>query len=278
MMQASLEEIQSGLPPAAVNATASGDSRPADVLSPSQVRCFMDCQVRWWFKYALKIADPPTGKMALGKAVHAALAINFEQKLDTQEDLPVAGAKALFRQVWTEEREQTEFRDDEDPAEIATCGEALVAKYVDEVAPTVDPVAVELHTEGEIGGVKVQGWIDVLDVEGRIIDIKTAARKPSRIEPGFRFQIATYAQLTPSATGEARLDTLVKRKTPTVVTQGFAVNYQDVVAINKMYPLAQQSMRRAPYMPNRLSLTCSRRNCSYWRHCEQEWGGEVPEA
>jgi len=23
---------------------------PAELLSPSQVRCFMDCQIRWWFK------------------------------------------------------------------------------------------------------------------------------------------------------------------------------------------------------------------------------------
>jgi hypothetical protein len=32
------------------------------------------------------------------------------------------------------------------------------------------------------------------------------------------------------------------------------------------------------FMPNRLSMMCSRRNCSYWRHCEREWGGEVPES
>ncbi len=27
----------------------------AEVLSPSQVRCFTDCQVRWWFKYGFNI-------------------------------------------------------------------------------------------------------------------------------------------------------------------------------------------------------------------------------
>ena len=48
------------------------DSDLAAILSPSQVRCFMDCQVRWWFKYGLKYPDPPNGKMVLGRAVHAA--------------------------------------------------------------------------------------------------------------------------------------------------------------------------------------------------------------
>jgi len=44
-----------------------------EVLSPSQVRCFMDCQIRWWFKYGVKVPDAPTGNMALGRAVHSAL-------------------------------------------------------------------------------------------------------------------------------------------------------------------------------------------------------------
>ena len=33
------------------------------------------------------------------------------------------------------ECEETEFRDEENPAEFAATGEALVAKYMDEVAP-----------------------------------------------------------------------------------------------------------------------------------------------
>jgi len=250
---------------------------PETMLSPSQVRCFMDCQMRWWFKYVLKFADPPTGKMALGRAVHAALTENFAQKVETQEDLPVTGVVALFRDAWAREREQTEFRDDEDQAEFEACGEALVSKYMNEAAPLIEPAAVEMRVEGTIGGIRVQGWIDLMDVDGRIIDLKTAARRPSGIESDYKFQIATYAQLMPGASGEARLDTLVKTKTPALVTQKFRVSEQELLATIKLYPLAQQSMRSEHMMPNRLSLTCSRKNCSYWRHCEREWGGEVSE-
>jgi len=247
------------------------------VLSPSQVRCFMDCQMRWWFKYVLKYSDPATGKMALGRAVHAALTQNFAQKVETQEDLPEPGVAALFRDAWALERAETEFRDDEDPAELGACGEALVSKYMDEAAPLIEPAAVEMRVEGEIGGIRVHGWVDLMDVNGRIIDLKTAARKPSGIESDYKFQIATYTQLTPGANGEARLDTLVKTKTPALVTQNFMVSEQDLLATTKLYPLAQESMKSDRFMPNRLSLTCSRRNCSFWRHCEREWGGEVPE-
>jgi CRISPR/Cas system-associated exonuclease Cas4 (RecB family) len=238
----------------------------------------MDCQARWWFKYDLRYPDPPTGKFALGRAVHIALAQNFEQKIETYEDLPLPGAAALFRQAWALEREQTEFRDDEDPAELALCGENLVRKYIDELAPTIEPAAVEMHVEGEIADVLVQGWIDLLDVNGRIIDIKTSARKPGAIAPEHRFQVATYAQLTPGATGEARIDTLVKTKASGLLTQRVTITGQDIAATRTLYPLAQRIMRAGEYMPNRLSMSCSRRNCSFWRECEREWGGEVRES
>ena len=254
------------------------DAGIAEVLSPSQVRCFMDCQVRWWFKYRLKCPDSPNAKLALGRAIHAPLAQNFAQKIETHEDLHSFGVVALFREAWANESEEIDFRDDEDPREFAACGEALVNKYMDQAAPRIEPAAVEMRVEGAIGGVSVRGWVDLLDVHGRIIDIKTSARKPSGIDPEYRFQIATYAQLTPGASGEARVDTLVKTKTPALATHSFTVSDQDLLAIHKLYPLARQAMRSGNYMPNRLSLNCSRRNCAYWRRCEHEIGGEVPES
>ena len=79
-----------GTPAIASPPTAIG-TPPSEVLSPSQVRCFMDCQARWWFKHGLRYPDPPTGKFALGRAVHAALGQNFAQKIETYEDLPIEG-------------------------------------------------------------------------------------------------------------------------------------------------------------------------------------------
>ncbi len=250
----------------------------SEALSPSQVRCFMDCQMRWWFKYGLKVPDPATANMALGRAVHSALGENFAQKVDTREDLPTEGVVALFREAWTHEIEQTEFRDEEDPKELAATGEALVTKYMENMAPTIDPAAVELKVEGEIAGIKVRGWIDLLDVEGRVIDIKTAKAKPSSIEPMHKFQVATYAHLIPGASGEGRVDTLVKTKTPQIISQSFHITAEEMKVAQTLYPAAQEAMRQQHFMPNRLSMMCSRRNCSYWRHCEREWGGEVPES
>ena len=58
----------------------------------------MDCAYRWHAKNVLKMPEPPTSNQILGRAVHAALATNFEQKCETKDDLPVLGVLAVFRE------------------------------------------------------------------------------------------------------------------------------------------------------------------------------------
>ncbi len=273
-----LPPAQGPHPISASTAPSGLENFSAEILSPSQVRCFMDCQIRWWFKYGLKIPDGATGNMALGKAVHSALGENFAQKVETREDLATPGVLAIFRDAWAEECDQTEFRDEESPRELAATGEALVANYMDRMAPSIDPSAVELQVEGEISGVRVRGRIDLLDVERRVIDIKTAKARPTGIEPMHKFQVATYANLLPGATGEGRVDTLVKTKIPQTISQSFQITVDELRVPQMLYPAAREAMRQQSYIPNRTSMMCSRRNCSYWRRCEREWGGEVPES
>jgi len=107
----------------------------ASVLSPSQVRTFLDCQARWWFKYGLMLPDPKNSSLALGLAIHRALEVNFREKLETREDLDTAGVVMIFRDAWMEQVGQTQFTLDESQHDLRRIGERLVAKYMDEVAP-----------------------------------------------------------------------------------------------------------------------------------------------
>ena len=250
---------------------------PGDILSPSQVSCIMDCAYRWHAKYVLKMPEPPTSNQVLGRAVHAALAANFEQKCDSKIDLPVEGVLAVYREAWVAFAEETEFHDAEDPDELGKIGEALVAKYMEEAAPRIEPAAVEMRVAGVISGVRVTGYIDLLDVDGCVIDIKTAKVRPGGISPMHRFQVATYRVLTDLAGGAGRIDTLVKTKSPQLIQHTFSITEEELRAIQTLYPEAQKLMRGNVHLPNRQSMLCSRRHCAYWRHCEQRWGGLVPE-
>ena len=255
--------------------TAVTKAETAAVLSPSQVRTFLDCQARWWFKYMLLLPETKSSSLALGLAVHRALELNFKEKLESHEDLETAGVVMLFRDAWMEQAGQTQFTKDESQHDIRRVGERLVAKYMDEVAPTVEPAAVEMDVHGDISGVAVRGRVDLLDIDGRLIDIKTASRRPSWVSPYYAFQLATYCQLTPGASGEVRIDSLVKTTTTQIVQQGYTVGESDIRATQVMFPLVKEAMHSGTYCPNRQSMLCSHKHCAFATQCEQEFGGRV---
>lgn len=68
------------------------------------------------------------------------------------------------------------------------------------------------------------------------MDLKTARARPTSIEPMYRFQAATYCQLAPGASGEARIDTLVKTRIPQIIFQSFEFTAEDLRAIQNLYP------------------------------------------
>lgn len=250
----------------------------ATLLSPSQVGCFTDCQARWWFKYGVRLPDPKNANLALGIAVHESLGLYFRARMEGVDDLEPADIAAVFEHAWARQLEgDTVLRDDDNPAEILQTGRILVSRYVAEVAPSVAPAAVEESVEGVIAGVRVQGKVDVREVNGTVRDMKTACRKPAGVSAAHAFQLATYAQITPEASREAVVDTLVKTKTPQLIQLSRRIDERQVRATQIMYPLVQEAMRAGLYIPNRTSNLCSRKSCPFWRACEREFGGRVSE-
>ena len=167
------------------------------------------------------------------------------------------------------------FGADEDVDLLKRQAAVLTRKYLDEVAPEIQPAAVELPIQGTIAGVRVRGFVDLLDAQGRIIDLKTAARKPTGVNADYAFQLATYRQLCSGANGSARVDTLVPTKNPQVVTQEYTVSPADLKMTEKLYPLVRESMREGIYLPNRSSNLCSYKHCAFAATCEAEFGGRV---
>jgi hypothetical protein len=258
--------------------TEHGEPEPGVLSSPSQVSTVMDCSFKWYADKVLGLKRRQTGNLAVGKAVHAGiLEGKMREKIYTHRDTPVTGVLAVYRDEWKKECDLTEFRKDEKHVELGHQGEILVAKYMAETAPMIDPAAVEEYASGVIGGVHVRAFIDLLDVDGRVIDLKTAAARPSSVEPMQKNQVTTYRILHPKATGGAIIQTLVKTKTPKIVNQPFMITAEDIRFAETIYPLARAVMQGEIFLPNRKSLMCSRRYCSFWRECEEQFGGEVPE-
>ena len=113
-----------------------------------------------------------------------------------------------------------------------------------------------------------------MDVDGRIIDLKTAKKAPGGVRPDYRRQLATYSYLAQGTLDAAKLDTLTKTKTVKLHEQTITITPADRRGVEKLYPLAQAGMRSGLYFPNRGSMLCGK-YCSYREQCVVDFGGEV---
>jgi hypothetical protein len=162
-------------------------------------------------------------------------------------------------------------------AELPRASISLQVACIGEAACHIEPRSVEQRVEGMIANVKIRGVVDVLDINGCVIDFKTAAKMPHAIPAEHRLQLITYAMIMPGAGGSCRLDTLTKTKTVQVIQQTYDVGAEERRFAEALYPMVQDSIRDGVYPPHRGSPLCSRRHCGYWRECEREFGGRVPE-
>jgi RecB family exonuclease len=277
-MTPAIAEPGNGHPPLPCELPAAEPKEMAElgmVLSPSQANTFIECPAEWYFKKLLGLPDPGNSGRSLGSAVHSGIATNMRQKILSRRDLAAADVVANFEHAWREKMGETEFREDEDPGEVQACGAALIEVYMRDAAPNIQPALVEWPVGGEIGGVQVCGYIDIVDVSGLIIDNKVPAARPNGVSQDHRLQLTTYDLLCPHSRGKVRVDNVVKTATVEYVPQSFEITPADVQYAETVYPMVQDAIRDGIFYPRRSSWHCSRKNCGFWRACEKQYGGEV---
>jgi RecB family exonuclease len=253
---------------------ASTQTLPGELLSPSQISTYLGCEAKWRYKYQLDLPDPPGAGAVRGKAFHAIVEYWMRAKMAGVQ-LDLAGIGDVWNYAWDEAAEGAVFHAADDIETIKARGQELTVKYLAEVGPTIEPAAVEFPVTGKIGGVSVRGFVDLIDTSGRIIDLKTTGRKSSKLPAQQALQMATYVALTPGASGETRVDTLVSTKEAQLVQIEYTPGESGRRLIERLYPLAAEGMKNGLYMPNRTSVLCSRRHCNFADQCEREFGGIV---
>jgi hypothetical protein len=262
--------------PSIAGASSNDNTGIADVLSPSQVNGYLNCSAAWKYRYVDKLPAAATGNQVRGRAVHALVGFWFRQRMAgaTPDGDTLAEA---YTEIWDNETADAEFSAKESIEELRASGAELAQKYITEVGHKITPAASELKVSGVIGGVQVRGYVDLLcrDDSGKIIDLKTSSRSPSGVSADHALQLATYARLTPEASGLVQIDTLVATRQPKLISIEYQVPEADVRLIDRVYPAVQKSMRDGFYLPNRSSFFCSRKNCSFVDACTAEFGGLV---
>jgi putative RecB family exonuclease len=170
-------------------------------LSPSKVSSFTDCALAFRFSAIDHLPEPPSVAATRGSLVHAAL-----ERLFCLEAAERTFERSLvcLEEATAELRAHPDFVDLEldDAAEATFLGEAtaLLEKYFRLEDPTaITPIGIELKLEIELGGVRLRGIIDrlELDADGELVvtDYKTGRAPGERQEQQRLAGVAFYSLL-----------------------------------------------------------------------------------
>jgi putative RecB family exonuclease len=156
---------------------------PPATLSPSKVSSFSDCALAFRYAAIDRLPEPPSAAATKGTLVHLALEHLFERP--SAERTPEAASADLARAT-AELRTDPDFTGLglDDAAEDAFLADAarLVARYFDLEDPTaVHPIGLELKLEAQVGGLRLRGIIDRLELDadgGLVVTDYKSGRSP----------------------------------------------------------------------------------------------------
>lgn len=185
------------------------------VLSKSSLNTFLRCPQQWEYAYVRRIKSPPSVRQTLGIAAHTAVETNFRQKITSEVDLPENDVLDAFSTAYDAGTEDIE-KPEEDIGKAKDSGLTLLTKHHREVAPGISPLMVEEPVQYTINGIAFSGYLDLVDVQRRLRDLKTTARSPT--VGNHAMEMTGYAVGYREKTGEVEqdvvLDYLVRVKDP----------------------------------------------------------------
>jgi RecB family exonuclease len=256
--------------------------------SNSALACLERCGEQFRRRYIEKERVPPAPKMIRGTAVHRVASTSMLRKMETQEIPSTEEAKDLaadfFEVEWaggvTFEQEQTEESVAATKATSKDFAVDLSAFYVEELAPAINPVAVERHitVKPKDSDLVIHGTIDLIDAAPggeQIRDIKTSEKSPSKDVAEKSQQLTMYAMIRLAEKGELpaglTLDYLVRtparaerKHVPLRTTR----DQGDVVSMVNRINTAVEAVKRGVFVPTSTeNWWCSRQWCEYWSTC-----------
>lgn len=251
---------------------------PLEHLSVSSVSLLMRCPEKFRRRYIAREYEAPSPAMILGSAVGAAEG-HADQCVIAGQERPSSGEVAdLFSEEWEERiaREEIEWRE-EKPGEVKDVGVAVLGVYEQTIVPAIRPVSVERRFLLDFEGVewKFEGFIDLEEADGAVVDRKVRKRKLAASDAAADLQATAYLLARRAEANPApafRFHAMVKTQRPyaeVVPTQRTDQQLDAFVA--RLYGLAAELQWRLEY--DNWSLAppdawwCSATTCGYYASC-----------
>ena len=244
-------------------------------VSASRLGTWLQCRLKFKFRYLDGIAKPPTPALHVGSVIHTVLQ-QWSLARWRRAPLDDTTLVAIFDHAWRvwQEEQEIAWEGEED----ATKASALVTlkTYLRETPIPQDekPEAVEVGVEMDLashGLPMLVGILDLVRAGGRIVDFKTTGKTPTpeMLLHTTETQTTAYALLYREATERREsgieLHHLVRLKTPKIVVTeaGPATDRQ----ITRFYRLAESYVRgleAEDFVPSP-GFACAA--CEFFREC-----------
>ena len=247
-------------------------------VSASRLNCWLQCRLKVYFRYVLKLTKPKTSALHFGSVVHLVLQ-HWNLTRWRRQPFEIAKLKQVFETGWLDQGGAIDW-DGEEPEQKASAW-LVLEKYFTETPIKADemPEAVEVPVEADLSqhGLPVLiGILDLVRAGGRIVDFKSAAKAPDKEMALHQngVQLDCYSVLYREATGQREagreLHHLIKTKLPKlIITEaGPMLEYQR----NRLFRLMEDyvdGLDRENFIPAP-GFGCM--GCEFMSEC-RKWGG-----
>ena len=196
-------------------------------ISASRLGCWLQCRLKFYFRYVARIAKPNTPALHIGSVAHLVLQ-QWNLARWRREPFHIERFQALFESHWTELQKEAKIDwEGEEEAERTTSWAALEHYFHETPIPADEkPEGVEVYVETDLaqhGLNTLVGVLDLVRADGRIVDFKNSGKTPDAEQAlhQHEIQLTCYGLLYRDATGRTEsgfeLHHLVRTKTPKFV-------------------------------------------------------------
>ena len=271
---------------------AEDEQQPEKSLSHSAIGAYIRCPLVYHWRYNKGVKVPPASAMSFGSSVHKALETNYAQKIHSHSDLPIDVVTDAFRDSWKANAKESVFdpEKEENADDMLDEGVMMVEKYHLEVAPKIQPAAVEAKFSINIPGLRrsVMGFIDLIDTNDVVSDHKTSRKVPDSLALQKSHQLTLYKMAFRAKNGRdpkgLRFDYLVRRSSKKTGkwVEIHPMPVQRTEAHEKLFietaKTVSNAIDAALFFPNPDTFICSPMGCGYWSRCVgRVLTGEKPE-
>ena len=244
-------------------------------VSASRLTLFLQCRLKFFFRYVLAIPKPKPPVLHVGNAVHLVLKTRNKARW-LQQPLSLKELHDVFSKAWADDSGGTVDWAGSEAEEKAT-GWRLCETYLREhpLPEDLKPDAVEVSIEADLREHGLPQLVGILDLvqQGRIVDYKTSATTPNpeKVAHTHEVQTSSYAVLYRHNTGRRELGLelhhLVKLKNPRVVfTPLPPMSEEQQTRLFHLMDAYQAGLQRGDFIPSP-GMQCA--SCEFFNECRR---------